>query len=248
MMNFEYFDKIESLLRTLRTQDRPAMEKTVEILHQAIKSGKTIYTFGASHAGILSEELYYRAGGLMLFNPIFGRELMLDTSPVTLTSCMERCPGYGTVLADKKANFQKGDVLIIHSVSGRNPVAIDLAQAAAAKGVTIVAITNVQYSKSVDSRHPSGLKLYQLADIVLDNHGDVGDACVEIAGLDRKVSPTSTVSSVVLMNAIVAELVRKLVTDGMKEPPVFCSANIDGGDERNSLLFEKYKTSIHYSH
>ena len=131
-------------------------------------------------------------------------------------------------------------MLIVHSVSGRNPVGIEIAMAAREAGAKVIAVTNLAYSQSVTSRHPNGKRLFELADIVLDNHGDVGDAAVEIDGMDQKVSPTSTV------DAIVAALVQKLVDAGMEHPPVFYSANLDGGDELNRKLFAEYTDCIHY--
>lgn len=245
-MEFRYVNQIQDLINEVIEKENKNMEDTVDVLYDAINSKHSIYTFGASHAGIMSEELFYRAGGLMLFNPIFGRELMLDTSPITMTSRMEQTPGYGKMLARSRADFKEGDVLIVHSVSGRNPVGIEMAQAAKDAGVKVIALTNLSYSKSVTSRHPSGKKLYEIADIVIDNHGAVGDACVEIEGLEQKVAPTSTVISCVVINSILAALTEKLVKSGMKNPPIFYSANIDGGDELNKKLFEEYKNSIHY--
>ncbi len=247
-MEFKYVSRINELIKTAIDSESENMEKCVDILFECVKNKSTIYTFGASHAGILSEELYYRAGGLMLFNPIFGREIMLDADPITLTSSMERLVGYGTILAKNRADFKKGDAIIIHSVSGRNPVTLEIAQQAKDNGVTIIAITNVAYSKTVTSRHPSGKRLFEMADIVLDNHGDVGDACVKIEGLDQKVAPSSTVIGAILVNSIVAALAEKLVESGMKHPPIFYSANIDGGDQLNRKLFEEYKDSIHYKY
>lgn len=94
-MEFKYVNQITSLIDEVIREENVNMEKAVDVLYEAINNKKSIYTFGASHAGIMSEELFYRAGGLMLFNPIFGRELMLDTSPITMTSKMEQTPGYG---------------------------------------------------------------------------------------------------------------------------------------------------------
>lgn len=245
-MEFKYVERINELINIVLKEESSAMAQVVDLLSEAVLAKKSIYTFGASHAGILSEELYYRAGGLMLFNPIFGRELMLDSDPITLTSKMERCVGYGTALANSRANFQKGDVLIVHSVSGRNPVTLEIADEARKAGASVVAITNLTYSKSVTSRHPSGKRLFELADIVLDNHGDIGDACVSIDGLQQKVSPTSTVIGAIMLNSIVAALAQNLVDKGMKNPPIFYSANLDGGDELNQKMFDEYKDSIHY--
>ena len=89
------------------------------------------------------------------------------------------------------------------------------------------------------SRHPSKKKLYELADIILDNHGDVGDACIKIDGLEQKVSPTSTVIGTMMLNSIVAAVVHKLVDSGMKKPPIFYSANYDGGDALNQKEYIK---------
>ena len=114
------------------------------------------------------------------------------------------------------------------------------------KGVKVVALTNVAYSKTVTSRHPSGLRLFELADIVIDNHGEVGDAAVEIDGMKQKVAPTSSVIACTVMNSILAALVQKLKDSGMENPPVFYSANIDGGAQLNDELYKEYKDSIHY--
>jgi uncharacterized phosphosugar-binding protein len=246
-MNFEYIDRILEIIKIVQIEEKDNMEKCVELLTKTILDKKSIYVFGASHAGILSEELYYRAGGLMVINPIFGRELMLDTSPITLTTKMERCVGYGTILASK-VDFQPEDVLIIHSVSGRNPASIEVAITAKDKGVKIIGLTNLKYSKSVSSRHTSGKNLYEFCDIVLDNHGDIGDACVQLKGLNQKVSATSSVIGATILNSIVAAIAQNLITKGIKTPPIFYSANMDGGDELNGKLYEEYKDSIHYSY
>jgi len=243
---FQYFDRIQEILKEVEVNEADAINQTIELLTDANLNGKGIYIFGASHAGILAEELYYRAGGMMTVNAIFGRELMLDQSPITVTSKMERLEGYGTTLAST-IPFKKDDVLILHSVSGRNPVTIDLALSAQEKGVKIVALTNVNYSKQVTSRHSSGKRLFELADIILDNHGDTGDACCSIEGIEQKVGPSSTVVGATILNTIIVEVTRKLIEHGVEYPPIFYSANLDGGDQLNQELFKKYENVIHYS-
>lgn len=246
-MAFKYIDKIKDLIDVIEKEEKENMEKATEIIVKAILNKKAIFSFGASHAGILTEELYYRAGGLVVINPIFARNLMLDTSPITMTSEMERLEGYGTIVANK-TNISEGDVVIVHSVSGRNPVSIEMAIESKKKGATVICITNLSYSKDVSSRHSSGKNLYQVSDIVIDNHGEKGDACVEISGLNQKVSPTSTVAAVTIMNSIIAEATELLVKNGMDKPPIFYSANIDGGDELNKKIFEEYRDVIHYQY
>ena len=161
---YAYPKAILAMLEETFAAEGESIEKTVAALCAAITEKRAIYIFGASHAGILAEEMYYRAGGLMLINPIFGSEIMLNRAPVTVTSRMEQLEGYGAVLAEG-VDFHAGDVLIVHSVSGRNAVAIDLVLAARAKGVQIIALTNLRYSQSVTSRHSSGKRLFELADI-----------------------------------------------------------------------------------
>ncbi len=244
-MGFAYLDEIRRLLDVVEQQEKESIGQAVDCLTNAILEKKSIFVFGASHAGIMAEELYYRAGGLVLINPIFARSLMLDTQPITLTSSMEQLVGYGTTIAET-VPFKAGDVLIIHSVSGRNPVGIELAIAAKEKGVTIIGLSNVSYSKDVTSRHPSGKRLFEVCDILLDNHGEKGDACIEIPGTGQKVAPTSTAVGVCILNTIVAEVVLKLKANGMETPPVFYSANIDGGSEKNKKVIEEFGSAIHY--
>jgi uncharacterized phosphosugar-binding protein len=114
------------------------------------------------------------------------------------------------------------------------------------RGVTTISITNLEYSKMVKSRHPLGKNLFEYSDIVIDNHGDIGDATCKIDGLEQKVSPTSTVVGATIVNTIIAEVVQILVDKGIKKPPIFYSANLDGGDELNKKLYEEYKETIHY--
>lgn len=244
-MSLQYFKRISEILSQVEAAEASAMEQTKDLLVEAIEKHRSIYIFGASHAGILVQEMFYRAGGLMSINPIFGKEIMLDNEPITLTSQMERLVGYGTVLASQ-VDFKKDDILILHSVSGRNPVTIELGMCAQEKGVKVITITNMTYSKSTTSRHPSGKMLYDVSDVIIDNHGDIGDGTCVIEGIEQKVSPSSTVVGATILNSIVTEVCQTLVSNGMKYPPIFYSANLDGGDELNKNLYEQFKDTIHY--
>lgn len=146
---FQYYRKIQEILDTVFEKETPSINEAIHLLTKTNLEKKSVFIFGASHAGILAEEMYYRAGGMMTINAIFGREVMLDRSPITFTSQMERLEGYGTTIA-ATVPFQKDDVLILHSVSGRNSIIIDMALYAKELGVKIIALTNVTYSKSTD--------------------------------------------------------------------------------------------------
>ncbi|MFM1542607.1 SIS domain-containing protein [Helcococcus ovis] len=241
---FEYFDKIKKILYDVEKNECENIKKFKDCLVEATINKNNIYIFGASHAGILVQEMYYRAGGLITVNPIFGREISLTNQPITITSKMERLHGYGSILAST-IKFKKNDLLILHSVSGRNPVTIELGIYAKEKGVKIIVLTNLNYSKNSKSRHKSGKLLYEIADVIIDNHGDIGDATISIKeGLN--VAPTSTVIGATILNTVISETAKELLKNNIDPLPFFYSANLDGGDEKNKLVAKYYKNNIIY--
>ena len=116
---------------------------------------------------------------------------------------------------------------------------------ARAMGVHTVCITNLEYSNAVTSRHPSGKRLFEVCDLVIDNCGVTGDAAIRLDGLEERIGPTSTAVGTAILNAIIIEAVEQMIADGIV-PPVFMSANIDGGDRHNARIFEEYKDNIFY--
>jgi uncharacterized phosphosugar-binding protein len=193
---------------------------------------------------MVTEELVYRTGGLMLVNPIYPEGMNLSVRPITKTSRTERIPGLGCELLDASA-AEEGDALILTSTSGRNTVIVDMALAAREKGIATIAITSLEYSRGVTSRHPSGGKLMDLCDVVIDNCVPLGDASVTIPGFAQQVGPLSSLTGIVIGNVLVARVVEELVNRGI-DPPVFVSANLDEGDAYNARLLEANRHRIHY--
>ncbi len=240
----DYYSIItETLKRAFDTQ-RDALAAGAELLTKATLEGRNIFGFGCSHAILPILELYYRTGGMATINPVRAPGLHLDQDPATMTSAMERMSDYGKVIVDFQP-IGEGDVVIVHSVSGRNAVSVDVAREARKKGAKVIALTNMEMSKHVSSRHPEGLKLYDVCDVLIDNCGCIGDAAVAIEGLPEKVAPTSTVVGSALLNAMVAQAVADITAAG-EVAPVFMSANVDGGDKHNSDMMEKYGSHIFY--
>ena len=238
---------IETVLETIRTAwdtQRDTLLCAAERIAQTIAAGRSVFVFGCSHAGMLAEEVFYRTGGLAVLNPIFFSGVALTTRPVTMTSKLERLPGLGTIILEEN-RVQPGDLLIVQSNSGRNTVPIEMAMYARRMGVYTIGFTSLRHTRAVTSRHPSGRKLCDVCDLVVDNCGVPGDAAVDVPGLREKMGPTSTAVSASLIHAVVIEAVEKLLSMGV-EPPVFMSANLDGGDEHNQKLFEQYKQNIFY--
>jgi len=243
-VSLKYADHIHSILdHVIKTQYAP-IDLASSKIAEAIIAKRGIFVFGASHASIIAQELTYRTGGLVTINPILPPSLMLNVRPITHTSAMERLEGYGVQIMNSSP-MKSGDVLLIHSVSGRNSVAIDLALEAKKNGIYIICLTNLSYSHQVSSRHSSGKRLFECSDIIIDNCGDFEDSSMDISGLNQKVAPTSTVIGATIVNMMVIQVVEKMIASGI-EPPVFHSANVDGGDDFNAKILEKYKNQVHY--
>lgn len=244
MSSNAYFQKAIDTLKHISESQAGNIERAADMIVEAVASGRSIFSFGASHSFIITEEMVYRTGGLMLVNPIYPHGMNLLVRPMTQTSHLERVLGLGVELLNGSP-AKKGDVLIIASTSGRNAVAIDMAAAAMERGIKVIGITSLAYSGGVTSRHPSGKKMMDFCDIVIDNGAPYGDAAVEIPGFPQKVGPLSTVTGCAIVNAIITQVVAGLMEKGI-EPPVFLSANLDGGEEYNARLLAENKDRIHY--
>ena len=241
----QYIDIVQSTIKNAWCEQRETISRVASAIRSALTQKHSVYIFGCSHAGILAEEVFYRTGGMAVINPIFFPGFMLNTRPITMTSKLERVDGLGKILVEEN-RLKEGDVLLIHSVSGRNNVPIEMALEAKKIGVTTVAITNVAYSSAVSSRHPGGKRLFEVCDLVVDNKGVVGDAAVQLDGLSERIGPTSTACGAALLNGIIIETVEQMLQSG-EVPPVFMSANLDGGDAHNQKIFEEYGDQIYYN-
>lgn len=239
-----YHARITQILAEAFEREADNMEAAAKAIAEANKTGHSVFAFGCNHAGLITLELFYRTGGMVTVNPVRAPGMMLEVSPITMSSEMERMPGYGRSLFNGLP-AKEGDVIIIHSVSGRNAVTIDMAEAAREKGLTVIVVTNMSTSTQVTSRRPAGKKLYDFASILIDNHGDYGDATVELPGFPQKLASSSTVVGAAILNAVTARASELLWEEGI-EPPVFMSGNIDGGDAHNKAVIAKHKDNIFY--
>ena len=238
----DYNNAVRSVIDRIEETQQPNIEKAARLLADAIRCNKRIFSFGCAHSSILTEEIFYRAGGCMLINPIFVPSLLLTDRPVTMTTYMERMEGFAEIILSG-IPLSEGDVLILISTSGRNAVPIEMALEAKRRGAKVVAVTSLTYSGAVESRHSSGKKVSEVADIILDSGVAVGDAAVSIEGLQRKMGPTSTIAGAVLLHTTINEAVGLLVQEGI-EPPIFASANIDPGAALKEKLLRQYKEKV----
>ena len=240
-MNKDYLKNIINLLHKLENTQENMIDRVADVCAECIYNGGLLYFFGTGHSHMICEEPFYRAGGLACIYPILETDLMLHEG-ASKSSGYERLEGLGNLVV-ANTNISKGDVLFIASNSGRNCAVIDAAMEAKKRGAITVAITSMDHTTKVTSRHSSGLKLYQVCDYVLDNGGEMGDASVELAGMEQKIAPTSSVMDITLVNLILVNTVEILLRKGMK-PPVFMSANTDAGDQANKAVLDMYRARI----
>lgn len=234
---FKYMNLIDELFQEIHDSQADNIEEVAKMVAENIKNNKIIHMFGTGHSHIMGIELFARAGGLANVNAMLDPDT-ISSNGARRSGALERLPGISDVVYDSY-NIQAGDMMIISSNSGRNSMPIEMAQRAKAEGVYTIALTNVKQSEKTTSRHPSGKKLYEVVDFVLDTCVAEGDSMMEIGGV--KTGPGSSIASMLILNTIVNEALQILAAEG-EELPVFQSQNVDGFD--NDALYEKYEDRV----
>jgi uncharacterized phosphosugar-binding protein len=227
-----YLDAVRALLDEAAERNREAILTAARIVAATIARDGIVRTFGTGHSQLLALELVDRAGGFApvdaILDPTFGRAENVD--------------GYAASLLHED-QLRPPDCLIVASTSGRNRAPIDMALLARDRGLGVIAVTSVAFSRTVGSRHRSGLRLLDVADVVLDVGGEVGDAAVVLEGAAPRVGPTSTVIGAALLNAVIVEAAGDLAHRGVT-PPVFVSQNVDGSEAHNTALEDRYRSRV----
>lgn len=234
---FDYIKKIVELFQLIDNKEKDNIQKAATIIADATKNNKVIHTFGTGHSHMIGIELFGRAGGLANVNA------MID--PDTLTSFgarrsseLEKLPGLAEIIYNQY-KVSPGDIMIVTSNSGRNAAPIEMAMKAKKEGIYTIALTNLEQSKNTTSRHPSGKKLYECVDLVLDTHVPDSDALEIIGGV--KTGPASSLASMIILNTAINEALKMLANEGIALP-VLQSQNVDGFN--NDDLYAKYEDRV----
>ena len=224
--------------------DNKAIDDTIALAADAVAAGGVIQAFGTGHSEAFAMEIAGRAGGLIAANRIPLRALVLrggkDMS-ILGGAALERDPDVAENLLSLY-DIDKNDIFIIASNSGVNGSIVGLALAAKARGHKLVAVTSLEHTNRVSPKHPSGKRLSEVADIVIDNLAPFGDSTLALEG-GMGVGAVSSITAAFIAQRITIGVAQSLQQRG-KKPPLYISANIPGGDEHNRALEDLYGKRI----
>lgn len=240
-----FFEEAQISVEKLKTTQVENIKEAAELLTKTLLNDGVIHIFGTGHSKCFAMELVNRAGGLVPMNKIFLDDLALRgiIPYVDLKDpSFERDPMNAQRLWNLY-DIRDNDAFIIVSNSGRNGSIVEFASIVKDKNMPLVVVTCMEHTQSIASRHPSGKKLYELGDVVIDNCGPVGDALISINKDGLKACSISSITGAFIAQALTAEIVNGYMSRD-KTPPVLISYNVDNADEHNKRLLDLYDGRI----
>ena len=238
-MTQSYLEQARRLLETVADQESK-IQQAADWFAASILAGRMVHLFGSGHSRILVEEMWPRYGSFPGFHPIVELSLTFHNGVVGANGqrqamFLENTSGLAARILRNFA-LSRADSAFVISSSGCNIVSIEMAEAFQKQKIKVVALISRRHAKASASHHPSGRKLQDCADLVLDTGAPAGDAMVAVPGLDAPVSPGSTVGGCLVVNALKAEVARRLAA--ANSPPKVLASNAAVGVERSQKLFE----------
>lgn len=240
----EYIDGLQAVLSRIKDEQAVPIEQASRMVADSLAAGGIVHAFGTGHSHLIADEAFFRAGGIAAVNPILDERLIFLRGALESTRSEQESGLARTLIADEEVRAE--DVAIIISNSGRNAAPIEMAQEMKARGVKVIAITNVRQSSIAPARHHSGLRLFEVADVVIDNCVPTGDAILALPGLEARMGPSSTVAGAAIINSIMIEAVAELLRRG-ETVPILPSANMEGVSEKTlEDILNRYRERIKY--
>ena len=241
------FARIRTTLDRIEASEAGSVARAADLVADSLAAGGVLHVFGTGHSEALAMELSGRAGGLIPTNKLALRDAVLlgDLPAEALADPKaERDPELARKVWEL-APIRPGDVVLIASQSGGNGSTVEMAQIAKSAGYALIALTSLEHSREITSRHPSGKRLFELADVVIDNGAPHGDAFLPLPD-GGTVCAISSIANAALAQALVAEVTARLLARGV-EPPIYRSANVPGGDTHNDAWEARYADRIRRS-
>jgi uncharacterized phosphosugar-binding protein len=239
-----YLATLLDLLAQVRSSDREAIASSGERVAASIAQGGVLHVFGSGHGMIFAKEAFNRSGGLIPVNPLYDAALLGPFGGARKTALVQDIEAYAPAVFEGY-DTRPGEVLLEFSASGVHPIVCEVCLEAQRRGLYVVAVTNLAYSRASQSKHTSGKRLYELADAVVDNPGPVGDAAIEIEAVPSPVGATSTVTGIAILNAIVVEAVERMAKVGVS-PPILYSHTTPHAAEHNRATYARYHDRLRH--
>lgn len=234
-MNSNYVSKARDILTHLeQSQQQEAIAAAAELCVDALRQGGSIHCAEIGHG--IQGDFIHRAGGLCAVQPFTWTIAVQQPLP----EIRRREQAAENVnrdveqvrLAVEFSDLRPGDVMFVGSVSGRNRRPVELALSCRERGVRVVAFTSMAYTARVESLHPSGKRLFEVADVVVDNGAPYGDAGVEVPGYDVSLIPLSGLGMLVSGWLIWEQVMTRMAALGTPAS-ILISHNRKGGPEFN---------------
>jgi uncharacterized phosphosugar-binding protein len=242
VLQTEYLDRIRRLIDDIETRSAKQTDMAAEAIVAAQLAGGQLFVSPLGHGN--DSDLLHRAGGLVSLHP-FSFHMDVRDSIGGAERDREPAEPYdisteAARVAVRSSRIRPGDCIIVGSVSGRSVAPISIAIAARESGVTVIGITSLDYSAEIAPIHPSGKRISDVSDIVIDNCAPFGDAALEVPGMTEQVIPISGVGTIMLCWMIFAQVIEKLLAKGLN-PSHYISANRPGGPEFNRTMQEQFR-------
>ncbi len=237
MLIDRYYETFNNLIEQVKSTQRENCIKAGEIVAKAAANGNAIHVFDSGH--IINAELIERGGGLLMYKAFKYKlevtSLVRERDRTEIDTQMDGLANY----ALRASGALPGDVMFIGSVSGKTVDVVDLAIEAKKFGLTVICLTSVEYSKGVESYHKSGKRLFECADLVIDNCAPIGEGLLEVEGLPAKLCAASGLAAAFIMWSVTTVAVEKLLEMGIT-PSVYKSYNLPGGEDHNAQAKQNY--------
>ena len=235
----QFLRKSQELISAVESQI-PSIQAASDWFAKSILAGRMVHLFGSGHSRIMVEEMWPRYGSFPGFHPIVELSLTFHNQVVGSNGqrhamFLENTTGLAARIL-RNFDLSNHDSALIISSSGCNVVPIEMAEGFKSAGMKVVGIVSQKHALLSTSKHPKGLKLSDVCDLVLDTGAPAGDAMVHINGLETPVSPGSTIGGCLLINTIKAEVAERLTMAG--HPPYVLTAASTVGSEKAVELFE----------
>lgn len=233
----QYHSHVVNNLDSIVNKERAKIENAADIITERFVNSKLLHVLGSGHSMCISQEMFQRAGGLMPVNAILDPGISPLFSRKALA--VERLSEYARILIDHY-EVEEDDVFFVVSLSGVNAVPVEAAVEAKSIGAYVMGLTSIAASGMLQPRNKYGKRLYEVADLTIDNHVAYGDAAIRMG--DKTVGPMSTVVNAFIVNLIAVRVAENYLKRGLR-PPIWASTNVPGGDEMDAPYVEKYKHS-----